>query len=118
MLGIFSNGFTGLICINIAIVKATVPTFSAVVSPDSVGPGSTSTLTFTITNVDATPIRNLNFTNTLPAGLVHATTSGIATTCSNGSLTAADGGTVLTFSNYDVPGSSSCTVSIGVSPSL
>lgn len=103
-----------LCCANIGIVKATVPTFSAIVSPNSVGPGSTSKLIFTITNVDATPITNLDFTNTLPAGLVHATTSGITTNCSNGSVTAADGGTVLTFSNYDLAGSSSCTVSVDV----
>lgn len=107
--------FTGAILMGyVGFASATAPTFTVAVSPDTVGPGSTTALTFTITNVDATPIRNASFTNTLPAGLVHSTPSNIFTTCVNGSLTATDGGTNLTFSNYDLAGSSSCTVTVDI----
>ena len=93
---------------------ATPPTFSVVASPDSLGPGGLTTLTFTITNGDATGIRNASFSNTLPAGLVHATSSNVSTTCIGGSISAPDGGTTLTFTGYDIPASGSCTVTVEV----
>ncbi|TQV80224.1 Ig-like domain-containing protein [Aliikangiella coralliicola] len=103
-----------IFCLHIGSARAAPPTFNATVTPSTVGPGSTATVTFTITNVDATPVTSAGFTNTLPAGLVHGTPSDVTTTCANGALTAADGGTTLTFSGYDLAGSSSCTVTIDV----
>ena len=92
--------------------NAAPPTFSVAFSSPTVGPGSIVTATYTITNGDAGPVGNAAFTSVLPAGLIHATSSGASTSCSNGTLTAPDGGTTLTFTDYDIPGSSSCTVSV------
>jgi len=103
-----------LIGMNIGFVYAAPPSFSASFSPGTVGPGNVSTLTFTITDVGSTGARNVSFTNVLPAGLVHATSSGAVTTCSNGTLSAPDGGDTLTFSGYDVAADTSCTVFVDI----
>jgi len=47
---------------------AQAPTFSKVFTPDTIGPGSTSALVFTITETGGAPVTDLAFTDTLPAG--------------------------------------------------
>ncbi len=89
-------------------------TLNAVFTPADVGPGSTAKLTYTITNSAGTVATNTDFTAVLPTGLLHATPANAQTNCSNGTLTAPDGGTTLTFADYDIAAASSCTVSLNV----
>ena len=103
-----------LVGVNIGFVNAAPPAFSASFSPTTVGPGNVSTLTLTITNSDPSGVRSASFTNVLPAGLVHATTANATTSCSSGALSAPDGGDTLTFTDYDIGASSSCTVSVDI----
>ena len=105
----------------LAVIAATgasaqsAPTFTAVFSPAMVGPGGTSALTFTIDNTgSASPVENLAFDETLPAGLT-IVGSGANSTCTGANLTAANGTTVISFADGGVGGSSSCTVSMDVS---
>jgi len=95
-------------------VFATTPSFSASLSPSTVGPGNITKVTFTLTNGDPSPVTDAAFTNTLPSGLVHATPSDVSSTCSSGTVSASDGGTLLSFSGYSIPASSSCTVTLDV----
>src|SRR5262249_47456573 len=80
----------------------------------------TTSLTFTIDTVNnATHNQNLTlngvaFTDNLPAGLVNATPSNVSTTCTNGTATAADGGSQVQLTGADVPPNSSCTVTVTV----
>jgi len=90
------------------------PDFSSTFTPTTVGPGSATKLTYTITNNDVTVANDANFTAVLPSGLLHATPVNAQTDCSNGTLSASDGGSTLTFTDYDIAVGSSCTVTLDV----
>ena len=89
-------------------------TFSKTFGPDTIGPGSTTTLTFTITNPDETPVSDLAFTDVLPAGITIATPASAATDCPNAVLSAPDGGTTITLSDGDLGADASCTITVNV----
>jgi len=97
-----------------ASAQVATPSFTAVFSPDPIGPGGTSTLTFTIDNTgNASPVENLAFDEILPAGLT-IVGSGASSTCTAATLTATNGTNVISFADAGVAGSSSCTVSMDV----
>ncbi|MGB5048564.1 MAG: hypothetical protein WBO46_06485, partial [Caldilineaceae bacterium] len=96
-----------------------------------------STLTFAITNSAAVSVTTISFSDSLPAGMVIATPSNLFRTCPvgvggfyPGSLTAASGGSTISYSsgtqtffspgspyntlNAELGPSSSCTISIDV----
>jgi len=91
--------------------------FAKAFTPATIGPGSASTLTFTLSNTDSSPATQLAFTDTLLAGVVIATPANRATTCGSGILTAPDGGGTISFSDGDVGGRGMCTVSVDVTSS-
>jgi uncharacterized repeat protein (TIGR01451 family) len=84
------------------------PTFTKAFSPSTVFQSQTSTLTFTITNPNATALTGLAFTDTLPTGMTEV---GVSNNC---------GGTVtplpasVSLSAGTVAASSSCTISVTV----
>jgi uncharacterized repeat protein (TIGR01451 family) len=92
-------------------------TFSKAFAPDTIGPGSTTTLLFTITNVSGSPVTTLAFTDTLPAGITLASPAGAVTTCSDGILDAPDGGGTITFSGGRLGPNGSCIVTVNVTSS-
>ena len=88
------------------------------VDPFVMGPGSTTTLSFTITNTDlVNPASDMAFTDTLPAGVMIATPSSAFTDCTDGILSAPDGGTVITFSDGKLGAGSSCIITVNVTSS-
>ncbi len=92
-----------------------VPTFSKAFNQATIGPGSVSTLTFSISNAASpTPVSNLAFTDVLPAGVVLATPAFATTTCTNGILGAPDGGSTITFTDGQLTAGAACTVSVVV----
>src|SRR5262249_39785871 len=75
--------------------------------------GTTSlTLTVSNTNVNQT-LGAITFTDSLPAGLVVATPSGLSNTC-NGSATAVAGSSSVSWASSPLPRGASCTVSLNV----
>lgn len=90
-----------------------IPTFQKAFEPATIGPGSISTLVFTISNPDPLPVRNLAFTDNLPAGVIIATPGSPTSTCM-GTLSAPDGGAAITLNDGAVGGSSSCSISVQV----
>lgn len=90
------------------------PTFSKVFSPDVIGPGNVSTLTFTIDNSGGGTVTDLAFTDTLPAGVTIADPAKASTTCVDATLTAPIGGSTITFSDGELGTGSTCTVSVNV----
>ena len=97
------------------------PTLSKVFTPNTIGPGNVSTITFTITNGSAAPVTDLAFTDvlpTVPGDMDIATPSNASTTCDVAGggigLTAPDGGATVTFSDGEVGGFESCTVTVDV----
>ncbi|MGB6496320.1 MAG: FG-GAP-like repeat-containing protein, partial [Candidatus Acidiferrum sp.] len=77
--------------------------------------GSTS-LSFTISNPNSSTLTGLAFTDSLPAGLVVATPSGLANTCS-GTATAVAGSAAASLSAGTLTSLASCTVSLNVTGS-
>ena len=95
-------------------------TFTKSFAPSTIGPGSVSTLTFTITNNDPLPFIDLAFTDilpTMPGAVVIATPANASTTCDDGVVTAPAGGGTITFSDGELGGGETCTVTVDVTAS-
>ncbi len=98
---------------------AALPAFSISASPGSIGPGSTSTLTYTIDNsAETVPATSLAFTHTLAGDVVLASPPSATTDCTGGAVTATGGGTSVTFSGGSVGGPGTCTVTVNVTKTL
>ena len=91
------------------------PAFDKVFTPNEMGPGSTSLLTFTSDNAaSVTPALNASFTSVLPADLVLASPANPFTNCVDGLVTAIDGTDTITLTNGRLAGGESCIVSVQV----
>lgn len=91
------------------------PTFMKTFSPEFVGVGLVSTLTFAINNTaSAVAASDLDFTDNLPSGLVVAATPNASTTCTGGTLTADAGTGVITYTGGTVAAGASCNVYVDV----
>ncbi len=97
------------------------PTISSQFTPASIGPGGTTALSFTITNLDASALSGVAFTDTLPAGLVVDNPNGQNGTCgSTSTLTAVAGGSTISLASgslaktTDPTTPASCTVQVSV----
>ncbi len=93
------------------------PSFSKNFDPSTIGPGSVSTLEFTITNGDESPADSLAFSDTLPAGVTIASPANAVSGC-GGILSTPGGGTTVSLSGGQVGGSASCTVSVDVTAAV
>ncbi len=114
-----------LLTFAVALMSATqafaMPTFNKVFTPNTIGPGSVSTLTFTIDNSGTgTPATELSFIDTLPAGVTLTTPANVSTSCDvvpSSSLSAPDGGSTISITDYTVGASSFCTITVDVTSS-
>ena len=105
---IFADGFD-------TIVVTVPPTVAKAFAPASIVVDTNSVLTVTLDNANATPATlSADLVDTFPAGLVVATPSDAATTCT-GTASATDGGSSVTLaSGAQIPASGSCTVTVSV----
>lgn len=87
--------------------------FAKTFGPDTIGPGSVSTLTFEINSESPEPVTGLAFTDTLPAALNIAAPAFVSNTC-GGTLTALEGGDTITFSGGSVGANASCQITVDV----
>lgn len=94
------------------------PNFTKTFVPDTIGPGSVSTLTFTIANFNPSPVEDLAFTDPLPNGVVIASPANASTTCTDGIVSAPDAETSISFSGGKVASSQNCIVSVDVTSSI
>ena len=95
------------------------PTIAKTFSPASVLLSDTSTITFTLTNSNVTPLSNLNFADTLTNMKVASTTLG--GTCASSGIVSnspalATGATALNLTVPTLAASSSCTVTVVIQP--
>ncbi|MCP3938770.1 MAG: DUF11 domain-containing protein, partial [Actinomycetia bacterium] len=106
-----------LSALTITAAAGAQPAFDKSFNPSTIGPGSVSTLTFTITNNDLVlGATGLAFTDTLPAGMTIASPSNASTNCDlTATVSAPDGGTTISLSDGRLPPNSSCTVTVDVS---
>ena len=98
-----------------AVASPPPPTFSKVFSPDTIGPGSVSTLTFTIDN-SANPSETfdeLSFTDTLPPGVTLAAPAFVSNGCV-GTVSASNGGDVVSLTDGMVGAGETCEIVVNV----
>ncbi len=94
---------------NVGIAKSFTPSSTTV--------NGISVLTITLSNPNPGPLSGYNFTDPLPAGLqVAATPSASTSGCGSPTFAPAAAATSLTFSNGTVAASSTCTISVNVTP--
>ncbi|WP_341227571.1 3-coathanger stack domain-containing protein [uncultured Arcticibacterium sp.] len=93
------------------------PYFSMSFSPSSVGPSSSSLLTYTIDNSEGAAITDIAFTNNLPAGVTIASPSGLIFNEVDGTVTAPDGGNTISFTGGKLGAGSSLTIQLYVTSS-
>ncbi len=109
-----------LMCLFALNADAQDPTISKAFSPNEIGPGSVSTITFTITNPSGLPVTGLAFTDvlpTVPGDVDIADPSGASTTCINGVVTAPAGDGTITFSGGELGAFQECYVTVNVTAS-
>lgn len=94
------------------------PNFNKTFVPDTIGPGSVSTLRFDITNDHFDPVADLAFIDNLPVGVFIADPARAFSNCGTGSLTVSQGGTIVNFSGGSVGGFQSCSVWVDVTSSV
>lgn len=115
-----TKGFWLIVVASVLVMPVHVlaqPVFTKVFSPDIIGPGSVSTLTFTIDNTaSGTPHADLAFTDTLPAGLSIADPSNAVSDCTRveGTLSAPVGGDTISLEDGEIGGFTTCTVVVDV----
>jgi fimbrial isopeptide formation D2 family protein/uncharacterized repeat protein (TIGR01451 family) len=103
----------------ISITAAPNPNLVKTFSPGTIVPNGTSELTITIDNTEANAqaLTAMALTDSLPAGVTLATVPNPRTTCGNGTVTGAPGGTSVALSGGSVAANAICTISVVVTAS-
>ncbi|RBP51004.1 beta strand repeat-containing protein [Arenicella xantha] len=108
LIGIFSH----LASAGIAVSSLT---FNNNFSPNTIGPGSTTTLQFTLSNPSGLPATDLAFSNTLPVGLTIADPAIANHNCGASALfTATSGSNSITFFGGSLAPGETCTATVNV----
>jgi uncharacterized repeat protein (TIGR01451 family) len=107
------NAGTGSSASGILVVMVP-PTVAKSFLPAAIQTNSPSTLTITLTNPNSAAITGAGFTDSYPSGLLNMAAANGATSCSGGTVTAANSGNSLVLSGGTVPANASCTVTASV----
>lgn len=81
---------------------------------DSKSPGTPLTMTVRLDNPNNVSLTGAAFTDTLPTGLVVATTPTASTTCAGGTVVAAASATQIRLAGATIPAAGFCTVTVNV----
>jgi uncharacterized repeat protein (TIGR01451 family) len=108
-----SNGGVGNVSNASLTVSWLPPKITKVFGATTISPNGTTSLTFTVTNPNATTLTGVAFTDSLPAGLVVATPPGLTSDCF-GTETADAGASSVSLSGGTVPTLASCTTTVSV----
>jgi len=111
-----TNGGSGNTGTTTLTVILQAPSIAKAFSPSSISVGGVSTLTFTITNPNAsTALTGIAFTDAFPAGLnVAATPNATTTGCGAPTFAPAAGDTSLSFTGGTIASNGTCTVTVDV----
>ncbi len=88
------------------------PGIDAAFDADSITSGDTSTITFTLTNPNTVGLTGASFTNAYPAGMTNVDPLVIGGTCLSVETTAQAGGANFDVTAGDIPGATSCTITV------
>ena len=87
-------------------------------TPSTIAQGGISTLSYTLSNGAAIAATEVLLTDTLPADMTLADVPDARTTCTGGTLTAAAGGSDVSWSGGTLAAGETCTVSVDVTSSV
>lgn len=107
-----TNGGSGATA-SVTLAAALPVAITQTVSPASIALGATTTLTFTLTNINGVALSDLGVTDALPAGLRLSANPVAGNTC-GGAVTAVAGGNSLVLSGVTLAGNAVCTLDIVV----
>lgn len=93
------------------------PTVGKSFSPTAVAVSTSSTLTVTLNNPNASAITGATLSDPYPAGLVNASAPAGTTTCAGGTVSATAGASSVSLSGGTIPVNGSCTVTVSVTSS-
>lgn len=111
---LFASGLTVADPATADLIIEPAPSFAKAFTPDAIGQGLTSTLTFSIENTASSiAAANLNFIDNLPAGMVITTPTVTNNTC-GGTLTAVAGSAVISLTGGSVGSGASCIIQVDV----
>jgi hypothetical protein len=109
-----TNGGTGATSNTATLMVASPETVTNTFAPTKIPLNGTALLTINITNPNSSvTLTGLAFTDSLPAGLVVASTPSLSNTC-GGTATATAGSSSLSLSGGTLAASASCAVSVNV----
>lgn len=109
------GGTGGTASASLTVAGIAAPTIVKSFAPASITVGGSSTLSFTITNPNAsTAFTGVAVTDNLPAGVVVSTPNGLTGTCGAGTITATAGSGSVSLSGGTIAASGSCTFSVSV----
>jgi len=96
------------------------PTISKAFGASAIPSGATTTLTFTLGNPlsNPGPLTNVNFIDSLPAGMTVATPNGASTNCMGGIWSATAGGSSLSLNGAAISAGSTCTAVANVTSNV
>jgi hypothetical protein len=94
---------------------ASPPTITQTFGGTSVPLGGSTSLTFKITNPNATAtLTGIGFNDALPSGLTISTPNGQSGSCGSGTITAIQGTSAISLSGASLAGGTSCSFSVNV----
>ncbi len=93
------------------------PTIAKAFAPGTILTNAISTITFTLSNTNASALTGMNFTDAYPAGLANATPLNVGGTCAGVTHTATAGGNSFNVTGGTIPASGSCTITVEVTSS-
>ncbi|WP_191621225.1 beta strand repeat-containing protein [Marinihelvus fidelis] len=106
-----SLGDSGTAAATLSVVPE--PAFTKSFSPAAITAGELSTLVLLIDNsAGPLPAQAIDFTDNLPAGVTIASPANASTSCTGGTLVAADGGSTISYSGGEVGALSQCQVQV------
>ena len=109
-----ANGGTGNTS-SATVYVATPPHLSKAFGELSIGSGATTSLSFMLMNPNhIVTLDALQFSDTLPTGLVVSTPDGLTGSCDGGTITATAGSTLITLDSATLAPQASCTFSVNV----
>jgi uncharacterized repeat protein (TIGR01451 family) len=107
-----TNGGTGNTA-SASLTVGTPPTITKAFGAATIFVNGTTSLTFTISNPNTTPLTGLSFVDPLPSGLRVATPNALTSTC-GGTTTAVAGSSSISLTGGTLAGNASCSISLQV----
>jgi len=108
-----TNGGTGNTASASIIVDAP-PTISKAFGAAQINLNTSTSLTFTISNPNATSLSGIAFSDSLPSGLVVASPAGFTGSCGSGTISAIAGSSLVALSGGTLAASGQCVFSVNV----